>query len=71
MERIGTRDMEGKVTRVGASESGGERVSIKKEEGAPRADRASKKADSAECAIKKEKGRSGKKVKGRIKKEAL
>ena len=30
MERVGTRDMEGKVTRVGASKSGGERVSIKK-----------------------------------------
>ena len=29
MERVGTRDIEGKATRVGASESGGERVSIK------------------------------------------
>ena len=31
MERVGTRDIEGKVTRVGANKSGGERVSIKKE----------------------------------------
>jgi hypothetical protein len=30
MERAGTRDIEGKVTRVGASKPGGERVSIKK-----------------------------------------
>ena len=30
MERRGARDIEGKVTRVGASKSGGERVSIKK-----------------------------------------
>jgi len=28
----GTRDIEGKVTRVGASKPGGERVSIRKEE---------------------------------------
>jgi len=32
MERAGTRDIEGKVTRVGAGKPGGERVSIKKEE---------------------------------------
>jgi len=30
MERVGTREIEGKVTRVGASNSGGERVSLKK-----------------------------------------
>jgi hypothetical protein len=33
MERCGTRDIEGKATRVGASKPGGERVSIKKQTG--------------------------------------
>ena len=32
MEHAGTRDIEGKVTRVGASRPGGERVSKKEEE---------------------------------------